>query len=91
MAHFNSQRDGRMRNKDVQGSNKPSNYFQFCVETPAGAGNPHLLKYTCDWRTDPQGCDVVGVFVASILLLQVVALGSLIPLTDFPQLDGFIC
>lgn len=79
------------RNKAVRGSNQRLDCFQFCVETLAGPGNPHLLKYTCDWWTDPQGCDVVGVFVASILLLQVVALGSLIPLADFPQLDGFIC
>lgn len=42
-------------------------------------------------HTDPQGRDGVGVFVASVLLLQVVALGSLVSLADFPQLDGFIC
>lgn len=56
-----------------------------------GKDNLHHQKLTPDGRTDPQGRDGVGVFVASVLLLQVVAFGSLIPLADFPQLDRFIC
>lgn len=53
-----------------------------------GRDNPNERS---DGRTDPQGLDGVGVLVASVLLLQVVALGSLISLADFPQLDRFIC
>lgn len=57
-----------------------------------GKDNLHVQKIKRPGgRTDPQGRDGVGVFVASVLLLQVVALGSLISLADFPQLDRFIC
>lgn len=42
-------------------------------------------------QTDPQRCYSVWVFVASVLLFEIVALGSLVSFADFPQLYSFIC
>lgn len=52
-----------------------------CGDTVVGYG---LASY-------PQGGDGGGVSDPPFLILQVVALRSLVPLTDLPQLHCFIC
>lgn len=41
-------------------------------------------------NTHPQSSNCIEISVSSIFFFQIVALWSLVTLTNFPQLDGFV-